>query len=256
MTGGKENPLSLTVQLFDKAIYGIRDSKIAGLNAIGARSIDRLRTSELALVANTSDFDIPVMTSFDLIEFPGPRTYHKATVVVDPERIIQSKPEEIQGDLIRTLAIADQFPSNGFQRRYREVYSDALDTQKTWLESKDAPRLAFDPRFTGREELLKNLLGDARYYSDVGFEDWQNATEILREGNQSILDLSLLSQLKNNTENFMTTRQYLLPHLHQEAIQQGESEYLTEWTQERRTEFIAAALVASSLYTGIPNNLS
>jgi hypothetical protein len=250
---GKENPIQLATRIFDESIYGIRDSDIPGVNDAARRTVDRIRNREIFVVANNQTFNIPTVTGFDLAAVPGPQSMYAPVVVMDLGKVLGSRSELIKGDLVRTIAIADQYPVNGFQRRYKEVYTTALEAQTNWLETTRTPTVPLDPRTTDREALLRTLLGDARYFSDVGFQDWQKAIEDYRKSDMDTSVDPLLDQLKDATGHFMVMRQRFVPMNHRIALRKNRGEYL-KWNAEKRTEAVAYMLIGASLYARQPNN--
>ena len=169
-------------------------------------------------------------------------------------KILGGRQESIKGDLARTLAVADQYPFNGFQRKYRAVYEDALQVQTEWLDRTSTPNIPLDPRTTDRETLLRSLVGDARYFSDVGFEDWQKAIEDYRRSGQDISVIPMLDQLKDATGHFIVMRQRFVPMNYQVARQRIGEDYATKWDAEKRTEAMAYSLMGASIYARQPNN--
>lgn len=252
---GKENPIQAATRIFDESIYGIRDSQIEGLKDIAARTVDRIRDRELLVVGNNPTFRIPTVTGFDLTEVaPGPRSQYAPVIVIDIEKIQSLGPEAIKDDLSRTVAVADQYPFNGFQRRYRAVYEDALQAQTQWLTETNTPGIQLDPRNTARETILKSLLGDARYYADVGFADWQKAIESYRRSGQDISVIPILDKLKDATGHFIVMRQRFVPTNYQIARQQIGEDYVIKWGAEKRAEGIAYSLMGASIYARMPGN--
>lgn len=250
-----ENSLQVATRIFDESIYGIRDSQIEGLNNIAGRTANRIRKGELFVVVNNSDFNIPTITGFDLAEIaPGPRAKYVPVIVVDMGKILDEKPETVKGDLVRTVAIADQYPLNGFQRRYKAVYEDALQAQTKWLISTNTPNIFLDPRTTDRETLFQDLLGDARYFSDFGFEDWQKAIEDYRKSGQDIGAIPILDQLKEATAQFLVMRQRFIPINYYVARQKIGEAYLNEWDADKRAETMAYSLMGASIYARIREN--
>lgn len=245
---GKENPLQAVTRIFDESIYGIRDSEVPGLKEVAGRTADRLRRNELYVVGNNPALNIPTVTGFELAEVaPAPRSQYIPVVVVDFGKILGDKPETIKGDLARTVAVADQYPFNGYQRRYRAVYDDALKAQTQWLESTNTPTIPLDPRTTEKEILLNSLLGNARYNADVGFEDWQKAIEDYRQSGEDESAGPILDQLKNAKNHFIVMRQRFVPINYQVARQKIGDAYINEWDAGRRTETMAFLLMGQSM---------
>ena len=211
--------------------------------------IDKIRSKELLVVANNNLFNIPAITGFDLTEIEGWTQSYRAILVIDIDKILNTERDRIMGDLVRTLAVAEQYPFNGFQRRLERVYNQALGIQQEWLIDMESPLLELDPRSQDFETLTKKLIGDKRYYSDVGFEDWQKAIESYRKQVKTPKELRMLNQLKGATVHFMTVRQRFLVTNFDTALSTIGSDYINKWDKERRAEAAAYNLLGISLYT-------
>lgn len=250
---GAENPIRAATRIFDESIYAIRDSNITGLNDAAHRTVDRISKMEILVVGNNPDYNIPTVTGFDLTELaPGPSAKYFPSVVIDLDKIIGSSAEVVKGDLARTIAIADQYPFNGFERRYKEVYKQALGFQLSWLENTNNPNIPLDPRDNEQESLLRQLLGDARYYSDVGFSDWQAAIKDYKNSGQDVAVNSKLNQLIGDKAHFLVMRQRFVPMNHMIASQQAGENYTSGWDEEKRSQAIAYTLMGASLYASNP----
>ncbi len=161
---------------FDRAIYTISEAGVPGISDMAKRSLIRLDAGELGLRTNIPDFVSPSITGFVLDVAPRSAELRGA-IILDIGKMCESSDEKIQADLVRTLAVADTFPDNGYQDRLHTVYSNALDTQKTWLEQQDSNPIPFDPRSNKREDLIKQFMGKQHYSSDFGIEDWNKACD-------------------------------------------------------------------------------
>src|SRR5215469_11302615 len=112
---------------FNNAIYGLFESQVPDIDGLARRVEQRIRTGEIMGVASSKRFFSPATTGFDFLHVPqASQVLFNPVIVVDPEKMLSDNPDKIQADMIRTLALADQFPHNGYQRRYRESYADAL----------------------------------------------------------------------------------------------------------------------------------
>ncbi len=150
--------------------------------------------------------------------------------------------------MLRTCALVDQFPNRGYEGRYRNSYSKALEIVERYLAHTDSPLVDLDPRHTSMEDILKTLLGEARYYTDTGFEDWQRVIMSLLQGRSqskpqqvfltmtgglSHLQESMLREALNNVDHFLTIREYMTHLAHSFATAVKKDVYLTLAADER-----------------------
>lgn len=237
-----ENRAELATQKFDKAIYGIRDARVGNISEIADRVVGRIRGGNLHVLANNANFRIPSITGFDCFELSSPvRREFAAGIIIDVDKILSSSGAKVENDLVRTLAIADQFPFNGFERRLRDVYQDALSVQEQWQAAK--PDISFSDSTRG-ENSLRTLLGDARYYSDTGVDDWKAA--IAKYPQPTAMQRKLLQDLGSSSEHFLAVRHALTGMHHSMAMQQGGAAYLN-MSPDERAAFTALVLLESSL---------
>ena len=249
----KESSNFEAIGIFHDAIHRMRTSGVEGVSDMAGRTADWINRRETRVIATDS---IPTVTDFNLVEYiPGDNGYYAPAIFVNIEKILVSTSEEIQADLARTVAIADQFPANGFERRYREVYGRALDAQEQWLDrTSSASEIELDPRKTDREVLLKMLLGEERYYGDVGIEDWQKAVDGDMKGSKMDLNrTNLLNRLRVNLDHFIVVRHRFVPMNFQTAIEHlGEKRYKEEWSHDERAKVTAASLLDISIVSSPP----
>lgn len=99
-------------------------------------------------------------------------------VFVDPLRYGSLGDRVKESELIRTIALAEQYPRN-FDKPIRGIYTNALAAQRKWLES-DPSGVLLDPRTIPDRVIIRQILGDRAYFSDFGFFEWQMALEQLR----------------------------------------------------------------------------
>lgn len=93
------------------------------------RGIDKIRSGieyKLTLIPNhLLGIDIDTATSLELVEVSTiDQPLHGVVLVVDIDRMMFQPSLEFQGDLLRTLSLADQFPDHGYERKLTEVYDD------------------------------------------------------------------------------------------------------------------------------------
>lgn len=243
----KENPLENVSHRFDTEIRRISNSSVEGINVIAQRMIDKKRKGEIALIGNATR---PTVTDFVLAAVsPEPYVMYAPVISINIDKMMSAHSGLIQADLVRTLAVADQFPSNGYQRRYHEVYSDALQLQRTWLETIDSPNeLPFDPRIMDQKMLLKLLLGDAKYYSDVGFADWQKAIDDYGTTVSGHPERKTLATLRPDVNHFLSVRERFIQLNFDNAMQHFGKRYTSELDEENRAEATAYVLMGISLY--------
>lgn len=186
-------------------------------------------------------------TGFDLVEVPEFGSgIHTPVMLVDIKEVLAQRSDVLTTDLVRTLAVADQYPEK-FARRYSEVYADAFAVQREWLGS--APAVAFDPRLNDEEHLRRELLGDAKYYSDVGFDDWQAAIDEYSQLSRSIPQRSRLKKLRPDTSEFLIMRHVMTAKHHESAQQTLGDKFFKADADER-------ARITAMIYMGIALNAS
>lgn len=245
-----EQKMALVTQKFDSAISTVRDSGIPAISEIAHHAVDKISKGDIAVMAKHPLYDIPSITGFSLFELPVARgTVYKPLVVIDPDKILSSDSKVIQADLVRTLGIAHQFPVNGYERRLSDVYDDALELQKKWLERHDV-FLEFDPRTMQQEELKRKLMGNDHYYMDTGFADWQQV--IAKQLTMPGPFMQKLRELEQDKNFFLILRQKLSPIHYQVLLKQmSPEEYLQ---RENRVETNATLLVGNALLPNPGNN--
>lgn len=238
---------------FDTAIYAIRDSGISPISAIAQESVQRIRRKELLLTVSDS-FTQPTATAFGFFQFPeSPRSEMLPLISLNP-MVLNADPANFQHDLVRSLAIAGQYPFSGYERRLRRVYTDALDLQSEWLDNQGVGRLDYDPRTQSREDLLKQLLGKERFYTDTGFADWQAVIDELAADSGYLKERGALELLRDAKAHFLVIRHRFTGINHQAAIQaKGEVAYRA-MDDDTRAKWFAAALVGASLFARTPEN--
>lgn len=82
---------------------------------------------------------------------------------------------------------------------------------------------------------IRRLIGDAKFYADVGFEDWQKAIKDYRQSGQDSSVNSLLDQLENAVGHFIVMRQRFGPMNYQIAMQSAGQKYLYHSSMNFRT---------------------
>lgn len=208
-----ENPF----EVFTDAVKGIRDKKIEPFSGLAKKGLQKLEGYRVTLDVNIPPPRLPAATTFSMFRLPGPEDIRLYPAVVIEAGIVGMGKEVLQADAIRTLAVLNQYP-NGYSRRLRTVYGEALDTQLQWLERMESPKIPLDPRTTDREELIRVLLGPAAYDLDAGFkEDWQLAVDLMMRDIFYERYSKKLRELREAEPDFIIQRYlqqpFLYPHL-------------------------------------------
>lgn len=207
-----ENPF----EVFTDAVKGISDTKIEPFSGLAKKGLHKLESHRVALDVNFLPPRLPA-TTFSLYRLPGSEDIRLYPAVVIEAGIVGMGKEVLQADAIRTLAVLDKYP-DGYSRRLRTVYGEALDTQVRWLERMEAPKIPLDPRTTDREGLIRALLGPATYDLDAGFkEDWQPAVDLMMRDMFYERYSEKLRELRKAEPDFIIQRYlkqpFLYPHL-------------------------------------------
>lgn len=173
----REKALQFITNRFDTAIYGIRDAGVPGISRVAQRAVDAIKFESTPVRLGSPA--APAAVSFATLQvYQDNVTLFRPIISVNPYRMmsIRTKLADIQGDVVRTLAIADSFPFGGYERRMVDVYMDGLNTEEKWLNHQNERSVQNDPRTEDKKEIAKRLLG-SRYYVDCGFADWQAAID-------------------------------------------------------------------------------
>lgn len=178
------------------------------------------------LFVTEGDRTQPGATSFELkkIKAGGPLF---PCVVLDGSKLKFTSLTDIAADLIRTLIISEQYPLRGFQRRLGEVYRYGLRAQAQWLRKEGIDSIPLDPRCENQESLVKKLLGDEKYYADLGFEDLQLAIDGYSLG-QGVEIVKRLSRLRESPMSFINARNELSNRPGQVRLDLGTDERATD----------------------------
>jgi len=233
---------------FVSAVQRIQQSPIEIASELAHNFAIRVNEGELGIAKYLDSPDNPFITSVDLIPIiPGDQTQYLPFLIFDEERLLSINSHELDADLVRTMAIADQLPLRGYQERYKKVYKKALNIQLEWLKRSNISEIPNDPRAFGKDELLKLLLGEVRYRSDVGFNDWVGAIEKLKKGNIDNETFTMLENLKNQPGHFVAVRKRFLQTIDEQAMLSLGRNYEIFWDEDRRANTAAHALVGLSL---------
>jgi hypothetical protein len=155
---------------------------------------------------------------------------------------LETSPEVRQADLVRTLAVLDQFPLNGFQRRQREVYGDALMVQKAWLQGREVPTMDdYDPRDVPESDLVQNIIGDEFFFSDTGFVDYTQTADLIPiKGGVAARKITLA---RKDPRAFLIVRSLYTPGIHDKLAQTHGSLYPTGFSSDKRAEAVGMSLL-------------
>lgn len=204
----RENPLdSQRVKEYVEELVGniAGPSSSEGFSNLARFAKDRIRDGRLIIAE--SDVPMVSVTSFDLLKKKGSgRSTYVPHIIVDEEKLVLGTTRNT-ADIVRTLAVAAQYPSGGFELRLRDVYRYAMKVQADWLDKTFTDDVPLEPRTEDPEPLIRKLLGDAKYYSDVGFDDWQNTIDNYHaQFGQSIGVIIRLGQLREDKIAFINKR--------------------------------------------------
>ncbi len=190
MVPDREGPSgSEGVRIFVSELIGnITTLDIKGFSEIAEFVGDKVDKGKIKIVE--SNLAMPSATDFVLSEDIRYKSECTPTIIVDERKILLGNTRNMS-DLIRTLAIAAQYPDNGYEKRLAYVYWKGLKVQEDWLNKVAVDMVPLDPRREDCEALIKEILGDERYYLDVGFGDWENVADILRSGQSNGIGFEL-----------------------------------------------------------------
>jgi hypothetical protein len=246
-----ENPQALLDQTLTSTLARVRDAGVLGVSN-AARRIENLRRSQgLATVEGfpygeaVSDFNLAyAFRSGDML-------FNVPVITMNPTYLLGRNANAVTADIVKTIAIADQFPftaaqreyarqnpSFGYQRRLAVVYDEALTAQEQWLETNDADLpTRLDPRKTDRDEVIKNLLGYGRYYADIGFTDFLAGVEKAEE--MGAYPQSFLDTMKSDPLFFLLLRKKVVHSVYANAKEIHGEETFNDFSADKRAELCA-----------------
>ncbi len=233
---------------FDMALDAIARSGHRPSAELAERTLVNLGPKDKALRINDNPPRLRTLTSFALLAVPGAVQQYSPTIIIDQANPY-SRVEDtrfLEADLIRTLAIRDQFFFGGFEGPLNEAYGRALSLQIDWLDHARMPRVELDPRKIRPEVLIEQILGSVRYRLDIGFRDWQSTIDQMLQDPQHNRDWPVLEMLRPNKSHFIAQRHIQQPSSYQQIEEEGLRPFLS---REEEAELFCEMLVINSLST-------
>lgn len=229
-------------QLADEALKMARDIEAKDLNVV------------LVSIKPSNEFPRP-LTIFNIVSvnenkgnpFPPIKDFHAAECLfVNYDDVLSNNESAIDADLMRSLAVRSQYPGN-YARRYQEVLYDALCLQAEWLNISGNNHAIHDPRFSSKGGLTRNLLGDNRYFSDFGIEDWWKEVQRISLHTQNPQFEEYLEPY-SNPEIFIFLRSKFTPQIHSELTEQFGDSYINTMDADDRARLSALRLTNKILF--------
>jgi hypothetical protein len=242
-----------SIERVQEAIYGIQDFGTSEVSSMAKDINGRISKKELVLVPSSNitqprliptDFDMHEISSQSTREFTG-------ALILDIGKILSLPSKALQADLVRTVAVASQYPYNGYQERYRTVYSKALSIQKDWMTQWGTMKVEVDPRESTDEELLLKILGEERFYTDTGFTDWIKASTDYYNVAAKHLTHDERVKLVNSAysmDQFLSVRHAFTSMAHNTALSVIGNDYLDTYSQEQRSSATAMLFLGLSTH--------
>lgn len=202
------------IKLLKESTKRLLASEILEVKLIAINVAARLSKGTITYEIPSSELPCPSLTAFDLtFQDPGTEPVLRPVLVINPTAILTASDAQRDADLLRTFAVADQYPRD-YADSYSQIYDRALDTQQRWLEAnKIQDKLLFDPRIQDRETIKKKLLGEKRYVCDASIRDWDKACDspltkaYLPKG-------ETIDEIRRNTQLFIVRRQAYTPTIY------------------------------------------
>lgn len=231
---------------FDEALKILQEEDVPTTRDIIKRSSGRIQVGDIPILGGL--FPI-TYTDFMLIEFDIEGTNQQGVgpgILLDSAWVDLGSPLRIAADLVRTLAVLDQYPTSGFERRMTLVYGDALQAQRLWLEAINAPKVNLDPRRENPREITRTLLGNERFYTDTGLADVYNAINNLRPHEDPEIDRKLAEMVLMDAKMFIGLRHQIRPTMRQTGEQIYRKGYTRNLTPDQRAEACANAILLTT----------
>jgi hypothetical protein len=155
----------------------------------------------------------------------------------------------IMQDLLRTIAVADQYPHKGYTRRYKDIYTRALKEQARWQESLGMKTLDYDSETADMHSMLELLLTDEAQEADCGIDDWlaviERAFPGLTPKQKDIIDYF------RDPKVFLGLRELYLMEISVARESQVSQRYLDQLNGTQKAEIAAQNILRRAFYNSI-----
>lgn len=234
---------------FDEALGILVSEDVPETRGVVRRASKRVMNGEIPLLVGK----LPeAYTNFTLLDFEIKDTEQHGMgpgIILDEEWVNKGSAMRVSADLIRTLAVLDQYPTKGFERRMALVYDDAILAQRRWLEAVNAPEVTHDPRKNNPRDVTKVLIGKESFYTDAGLAD---VHVIAREFNTHIqLPAGVAERIHQepllDARTFIGIRHLLIQPVHDKALKMLGKNYLNKYTPDQRAEAFATSIFLYSI---------
>lgn len=169
----------------------------------------------------------------DRLVIPQPVVY------INPDEHYFRDNETRRADLIKTLAIAYQYPDNGFERQYAQIYREAAALQLKWVSLQANSKFRMPEKPFDEKHVLSRHIGGIRALTDVGFEDWNRiSNNFIQETGFSYEDQSLLS----SKTYFIGLREEYSRIIFEVLKSRFGSKKISEWNRDYRAAIVARLL--------------
>ncbi len=231
---------------FDQAIYGLLNDQDSWVADHARSMIPKIGNQEVPV---TLDIDMPRsshIVRFTPVAVPGgTKGEIFPSFAINPANLLSNNKQYIQAELISAFHLADLYPFQGYERRMLASYGEALALQKKWLTKNEVSVKNLDPRIQSVEDITKAMIGEAYYYSDTGFTDWQKAIDEYVHHEPNLFPI--LEKLRESKAHFLSVRQNLTPMLYDSAILAGGKQRIQSMDQEEIANLTAFTLLGISL---------
>lgn len=229
------------VKKFDTAIYGIRDAKVPVISALAEETISSITNQELPTILGLPGMHTPSSVDFNLMQTQG---FLKPVFTLNPDKLLSTSTAEVQADIVRAIVVAESFPTDGYEEPLVDTYLYALRMERKWRRSQGDTSLV-EQTEEQKNARVRELLGDARYFSDTGFADWEWAIEYLKE--QKLHPAGILDELRPDVDFFLSLRAKYTEKVYNDGVKtMGKEQYETLENRREITALIYADLAAQS----------
>ncbi len=208
------NFIEHSIREFHAALNNICESS-PPFSGIAQRITQGILNHEITLMVNSAPYRLKTPTVFSIRTIPSAlREEPFAVIIIDPSVIDTINLPTLMADTVRTLAIADQFPENGYERKLATVYEQALDVQENWLDNPNTSQILMNPDFKQyRARRIQYLIGEEDLIFDIGWDEWQRTVEKLLQDKSFTRDRYLLEILRNSKSEFVAQRHIQQPYI-------------------------------------------